>query len=251
MENQSPETPKNIPTTSTSNNSPVTNTPDINEIGLPPPSKPKFQFKSSIIWIVLIIIIVGLFFAGYGIGGFSKNNQVKSLRDQIEKLETEEEKLNNQIAELEKTVADLDLGIIEIPYQNYEYSYRFIYPSNLEAIDYSNTSRNNILGFELDDKTIAVIKVSRKQRPYDQYLNKTATDTLKIDGQEATTHLFPDGVIEDGKKSDPFIAYKVINGSNQYILEFYGGTKPNANQKRILSSFSFIDITTKSGIVGL
>jgi len=156
MEDQSPQTSNNNLESPSPTNNTTTESPSINEIGLPPPQKPKFQFRSSIIWIVLIVICIGLFFTGYGIGGLSKNNQVKGLRDQIEKLEEEKEKLGNQITGLEKSVADLDLGIISIIFKNYSYTYEFTYTSNLQIVDYSGTRDSNVVGLEENNKTIAI-----------------------------------------------------------------------------------------------
>jgi hypothetical protein len=240
-ENQTPDKPSdNLPQAQ-----PQSQGPELEEIGLPPPpQRSGFQSRSFLTWGILLAVAIVLFFAGYGLGGLSKRNQVKTLQDQIEKLEDEKKKLNNTISEQEQTIADLDLGIVLIPYQNYEYAYQFSYTSDLSVIDYS-AARNNIIALEKDSKTNVVIKVSREERPFDEYLGKGASETIKIDGQEATKHDFPDGIVREGKKSDPFTAYKVINNRNQYILEFYGSTSVSDNQKRILDSFEFVQIEYK------
>ncbi len=249
MENQSPETPPNNPTPPPLNNNPMPEDTSINEIGLPTPVQSKFQFKSSIIWIVLIIIIIGLFFAGYGIGGSSENNQIKSLQDQIEKLETNKDKSNNQIAELEKAVKDLDLGIIHIPFKNFKHSYQFSYPSDLILIDYSNNAAIPIFGLEKNNNTIAVIKSGLSEYPIDKYMGQESSKSLKIGKQEATEHIFPEGTVIDGNKSDPFIAYRIINNKVQYVLEFYGNTELSDIQNRILESFKFIKVIKPSSNV--
>lgn len=249
MENQSPQTPNNNLESPSPANNAAPETPSINEIGLPPPQKPKFQFRSSIIWIVLIIICIGLFFAGYGIGGFSKNNQVKSLRDQIEKLEEEKEKLNNQVTELEETVKDLNLGVIYIPFKNYKHEYQFFYPSDLILIDYSEGDLTSVFALEKDNNTIMICKSGLHEYPEDEYLGQKSSETIKISGQNATKHKFPEGTVVDGNKSDPFVAYRISYNKVQYVLEFYGSTKLSDSQTRILNLFKFIKITKSNNNV--
>lgn len=222
-------------------------TPSMADIGLPPPPPSRFQAKSFLIWGVLIVIIIALFFTGYGLGGVSKRNQVRTLQNQVKELEKDKKNLGSQVSELEKTVADLDLGMINVPYQNSQYGYQFSYSSDLNLIDYSSTyERNNIIALEKDNKTIAVIKVGRRERPDDEHLGQAASGSSKVSGQDATKHEFPNGIVREGRRSDPFVAYKIVVESNQYVLEFYGSTTVSDTQKRIFNSFKFAEITQRS-----
>ncbi|MFH1749989.1 MAG: hypothetical protein ABH837_03835 [bacterium] len=243
MEDQSPQTPNNnLQSPPPANNLSAEN-PDVNDIGLPPPPKPRFQFRSSIIWVVLVVIIIGLFFAGYSIGGLSKNNQVKSFRDQIEKLEEDKNKLNDQVTDLEETVGDLDRGIIYIPFKNYKHEYQFFYPTDLILIDYTEDDLIPVFALEKDNQTIAIFKSGLYEYPEDEYLGQKSSKSLKISEQNATKHEFPEGTVVDGNKSDPFVAYRTTYKKVQYVLEFYGSTELSDTQERIFNQFEFIKIT--------
>ncbi len=210
-------------------------------IELPPPPPPPssgMQSKSIFTWI--IIVLIALFFLGYFLGGLTKRNQVSALQDQIETLKKEKKDLSSQISELEQAVTDLDLGIINISYENAQYGYKLSYPSNLEIIDYSNSTRENTIAFEDNNDTISIIKSGRRERPEDEYLGTAATEKLTINGQKATKHEFPEGIVREGRRTDPFIAYKIVVKGNQYILEFYGSTSLSDTQKRIFNSFEII-----------
>ena len=219
--------------------------PAFNAMELPPPPH---QSRNFLLWIIIFLLGIGLFFAGYFLSGGNKSAQIKNLKVQVNSLEKEKDDLTAQVSELEQKVKDLDLGILNIPYQNAEYNYQFSYPSDLNFIDYTSPSnRTNLLALEKDNKTIVVIKVGRRERPDDEYLGVKAQKTLKISGQTATFYEFAKGYVNEGKRSDPFVAYKIVVESTQYILEFFGSTNLSETQSKVLNSFKFIEATQGSG----
>jgi hypothetical protein len=209
------------------------------EILLPPKPNGGGAPFGLIIGIVLVVVFAG---AGFFLGSFNKTRLITPLQNEIAELETTNTSLDTQIEELKTANADLQKGIIMVPYTNSENSYIFKYPSQLNLIDYSdNSSRTNIIALELNKKTILTVKAGRKEQPEEEHRGVAATETLTIDGHAATKHVFSNGIVNQGQRTDPFVAYKVIAGTTQYVLEFYGSTKLSDYQNRVFKSF---DLTT-------